>query len=97
MEFEWDEAKNQKNIRKHQISFQTAMLAFADPLHIAVQDRVDGGEERWQTLGVVQGRLLLLVAHTVMDDDGEEIVRIISARKAEPKERKRYEQANKNR
>ncbi len=39
MEFEWDEAKNQKNIRKHQISFQTAMLAFADPLHIAVQDR----------------------------------------------------------
>lgn len=97
MEFEWDEIKNQKNIRKHKISFQTAMLAFADPLHVAIQDRVEAGEERWQTLGVVQGRLLLLVAHTVMDDGGEEVVRIISARKAEPKERKRYEQANKNR
>ena len=73
------------------------MLAFADPLHISIQDRVENGEMRWQTLGVVQGQTLLLVAHTVLDDDNVEVVRIISARKAEPKERKRYEQANQNR
>ena len=57
------------------------------------QDRIEGGEYRWQTLGMVEGHLLLLVAHTVRDDaDGIELIRIISARRAEPKERKRYEQ-----
>ena len=57
------------------------------------QDRIENGEYRWQTLGVVDGYLLLLVAHAVRDDvDGTEVIRIISARRAEPKERKRYEQ-----
>ena len=57
------------------------------------QDRIEKGERRWQTLGLVDGYLLLLVAHTVRDDvDGTEVIRIISARRAEPKERKRYEQ-----
>ena len=58
------------------------------------QDRIENGERRWQTLGMVDGCLLmLLVAHTVQDDgDGTEVIRIISARRAEPKERKRYEQ-----
>lgn len=50
-------------------------------------------ERRWQTLGTVEGHLLLLVAHTVRDDeDGTELIRIISARRAEPKERKHYAQ-----
>ena len=49
-------------------------------------------ERRWQTLGLVEGWLLLLVAHTVWDEDGTEVIRIISARRAEPKERRRYEQ-----
>lgn len=53
---------------------------------------MENGEYRWQTLGWVEGHLLLLVAHTVRDDeDGTEIIRIISARRAEPKERTRYE------
>jgi len=57
------------------------------------QDRIENAEHRWQTLGSVGRYLLLLVAHTVRDDqDGSEIIRIISARRAEPKERKRYEQ-----
>src|SRR3546814_16347199 len=59
-------------------------------------DRIEGGEQRWQTLGLVEGHLLLLVAHTVAedDDDGEyvEIIHIISARKADRKERRRYEE-----
>lgn len=55
-------------------------------------------EERWQTLGVVHGVTVLLVAHTITEDDGEgepvEVIRIISARRATPRERKRYEQEN---
>ena len=56
------------------------------------QDRIEKGERRWQTLGMVDGCLLLLVAHTVQDDeDGTDVICIISARRAEPKERKCYE------
>ena len=51
------------------------------------QDRIENGEHRWQTLGLVDGYLLILVAHTVrVDVDGTEVIRIISARRAEPKE-----------
>ncbi|WP_373683754.1 BrnT family toxin [Mycobacterium sp. KBS0706] len=53
-------------------------------------------EQRWQTLGMVEGRVLLLVAHTIRDEDEDgrpiEIIRIISARAADRKERRRYEQ-----
>jgi uncharacterized DUF497 family protein len=91
--FEWSPAKAESNFRKHRISFEVAIRAFADPFALVEQDRIENGERRWQTLGLVEGHLLLLVAHTVRDDeDGTEIVRIISARRAEPKERKRYEQ-----
>lgn len=91
--FEWDAAKAQSNLQKHRVSFEIATRVFADPLAMVEQDRIENGERRWQTLGTVDGYLLLLVAHTVRDDeDGTEIIRIISARRAEPKERKRYEQ-----
>ena len=59
------------------------------------QDRIENGEQRWQTIGMVDGHLVLLVAHTVgADDDGTEVIGIISARKADQKERKRYEEEN---
>jgi uncharacterized DUF497 family protein len=89
--FEWDSAKAESNLKKHRVSFETATRAFADPFAIVKQDRIESGELRWQTLGVVDGYLLLLVAHTTRDIDGIESIRIISARRAEPKERKRYE------
>jgi len=94
--FEWDEAKNLSNQRKHDgVSFEEARHVFQDPLHVSVQDRIEGGEQRWQTVGEVQGVVILVVAHTVTqaDDDGEsvEIIRIISARRATPRERRRYE------
>lgn len=73
--------------------FETATRVFADPFAVFKQDRIENGEHRWQTLGIVEGYLLLLVAHTLRDDeDGTEVIRIISARRAEPKERKHYEQ-----
>ena len=91
--FEWDAAKAARNLVKHRVSFETATRAFADPFLLTQQDRMENGEHRWQTIGMVEGHLVLLVAHTVgEDDDGTEVLRIISARKAEPKERKRYEQ-----
>jgi uncharacterized DUF497 family protein len=91
--FEWDPEKSKRNIKKHRISFETAIRAFADPFALMEQDRIDGGEYRWQTLGFVEGHLLVLVAHTIWDDeDGAEVIRIISARRAEQHERNRYEQ-----
>ncbi|AQX31157.1 BrnT family toxin [Bartonella schoenbuchensis] len=91
--FEWDKIKAESNLRKHRISFEVAVRVFADPLAMTRQDRIENGEYRWQTLGLVNGFLLLLVAHTIYDDkDGREVIRIISARRASLKERKRYEE-----
>lgn len=70
------------------------MLVFEDPLHISVQHRVERGEARWQTVGAMEGAVLLVVAHTVRQDDGDEIIRIISARKPDASERRAYEEAD---
>ena len=90
--FEWDRAKADSNVRKHGVSFETAARVFADPLHVSDQDRIEDGEQRWQTIGTVDGVQLLLVAHLWREEDGEEVVRIISARPATREERKYYEQ-----
>lgn len=96
LRFEWDPVKAAANHRKHGVGFETAMLVFADPFALSVQDRVEGHEARWQTIGRVGDQLLLIVAHAVREDDegGEEVevIRIISARKAARRERRRYEQ-----
>ena len=52
----------------------------------------ENGEYRWQAIGMVHGQAVLLVAHTVQDHNGMDHIRIISARQAEKKERKQYEQ-----
>jgi uncharacterized DUF497 family protein len=96
--FEWDEKKAESNLKKHRVSFETALRAFDDPFAFVEQDRIENGELRWQTTGLVDGYLLLLVAHAVevVEDEAEketiEVIDIISARRADPKERKRYEQ-----
>lgn len=94
LRFEWDAAKAAANLRKHGVSFELAMRVFADPLAISHQDRISGSEPRWQTLGRVDGMLLLLVAHTVRDEDESEVIRIISARAATRKEKRDHEQEN---
>lgn len=95
MRFEWNQDKDRVNRIKHKVSFETACLVFDDPHHLSIQDRHEYGEERWQTLGIIDGVVLLLVAHIVLDDEQEEIIRIISARKATKLERHSYEQAYK--
>ncbi len=94
MRFEWDEAKARANTTKHKVSFELARRVFDDPMHLSIQDRHEAGEERWQTLGSVGGVVLLLVAHTYgyVAESGEEVIRIISARKASRHERAVYEQ-----
>jgi len=89
--FDWDEKKNAINLAKHGVDFETASLVFDDPLHLPAQDCVVDSEERWQTIGMADGVLLLLVVHTFEYEDDEEAVRIISARKANAHERRRYE------
>lgn len=92
LKFEWDEAKNLANLRKHKLSFETASLVFIDPFALMRQDRFVDGEPRWQAIGRVAEELVLVVAHTVRDDEeGNEVVRLISARKALKAERKHYE------
>ena len=94
--FEWDPAKAAGNLRKHGVSFEAALRAFADPYALSELERIEDGEQRWQTLGVVEGYVLLVVAHTIRDAEEEgqliEVVRIISARAANRTERRRYEQ-----
>ena len=89
--FDWDPEKARSNLRKHGISFAIAQHVFSDPDALSEGDRIEGGERRWQTLGLADGVLLLLVAHTVENDGQDEIIRVISARRADRKERKRYE------
>ena len=93
MRFVWDERKNRRNRAKHKVSFETAASVFDDPHAISIQDRFVTGEERWQTLGLIEGTVVLLVAHLVEVEGNEEIIRIISARKATPREREIYAQS----
>jgi uncharacterized DUF497 family protein len=91
--FEWDPRKDRANRHKHGVNFDTARRVFDDPLHISVPERMIDGEQRWQTVGKVEGVVLLLVAHTVNEAENDVVIRIISARKATKHERKQYEQA----
>jgi hypothetical protein len=91
--FEWDEAKNRLNRAKHGVSFETARFVFQDPLHLSVQNRHELGEERWVTIGIVD-RVVLVVAHIYSEVDGDEAIRIISARRATRTERIRYEEGS---
>lgn len=92
MRFEWDPRKDKANREKHGIGFELAQRVFDDPNHLSLQNRHESGEERWQTLGLIGPYAILLVAHTYEDENGEEIVRIISARKATRAERRRYDE-----
>ena len=94
MRFEWDEAKNERNLIKHRVRFETAVLAFDDPYALTQRDESTSNEERWITLGSVSGGIVLFIVHTGFERQGEEAVRIISARAATPRERKRYEEAH---
>jgi uncharacterized DUF497 family protein len=91
--FTWDRAKAESNKRKHGIEFDEATAVFFDEFALSEQDRIEGYEYRWQTIGSMDGWIIVTVAHTIFEDDDVEIIHIISARPATRRERKRYEQA----
>jgi hypothetical protein len=83
--FEWDETKAAKNFAAHGVCFESARDVFKDPFSIEWRDdRKPYGEDRFVTIGMVEGRLLY-VAYTMRGD----VIRIISARGAEPYEKRR--------
>jgi uncharacterized DUF497 family protein len=90
--FEWDEAKNGRNQRKHGVSFQKASRVFDDPNALMALDGVEGSEERWRAIGRVDATTVVVVAHAVRIRAGNEVIRIISARRASQQESDRYEE-----
>jgi uncharacterized DUF497 family protein len=93
MRFEWDVDKNRTNQRKHDgLAFESAALVFNDPNTIFRKDRVVAGEQRWHAIGTATGAVLLVVHVYRMENehDKEEIIRIVSAREANKRERGIY-------
>jgi uncharacterized protein len=89
-EFEWDDRKAAANLADHDVSFAVARRAFDDVFAVEIEDRrEDYGEDRYVLLGIVAKRLLA-VTYTFRGKR----VRIISARAAEPFERRLYHEKN---
>jgi uncharacterized DUF497 family protein len=89
MTFEWDEAKNRSNIRKHGFDFAEAEEMFRGFLLVRPDTREDYGEERWIGIGMIQGRFAFLA----FAEPGPHTIRVISLRRAHHEERKDYEKA----
>ncbi len=87
VKFEWDDDKNSENIRKHGIDFLDVVEMFNHPMLTRLDTRRDYGEDRWIGVGILKN----IVAVTVyLEWEGEETIRIISARKATSHESKEY-------
>ena len=85
MQFEWDEDKRLINIKKHGIDFVDVPTIFEHDIVTVIDDRFEYSETRYQTLGILKSRVILVV-HT----ESETVIRIISARKANKREEKTY-------
>ena len=86
MRFSWDQKKNALNERKHHVTFEMAARVFLDPHRIEqYDDREDYGEDRWITIGTADPALLVVV-YAVR----EEMIRLISARRANAQEERAY-------
>ena len=87
MRFEWDHAKNQANRKKHGLDFADAAHVFDGPILTFEDRRQSYGEPRYLTVGTLAGRMVI-IAHTLRGD----ATRIISMRKANARERARYQE-----
>jgi uncharacterized protein len=86
--FEWDPPKARSNFAKHGVGFEEASTVFGDPLSLTIPDPEHSRmEERFVTMGIAFTGKLLVVVHTDRGDN----IRIISARRANRRERKSYE------
>jgi len=90
--FAWDDDKAARNWRDHAVTFDMAREVFGDPFGVEWQDLAQNrNEERYSVIGMVEGRLLF-VGYTMPGDK----IRIITARKAEPYERRKYHDENRD-
>jgi len=89
LRFEWDETKSRENERKHRVTFEEAETVFPDDGGVLIRDE-DEGEERFVLIGTSAALRVLVVSHTYRARD--EVIRLISARKASRAERRDYEQ-----
>lgn len=87
MRLEWDEEKARLNARKHRVTFEEAATVFADPLALIIED--EGHPENARIIGESLASRVLLV---VFVERGGDVLRLISARRATPHERRRYEE-----
>jgi hypothetical protein len=88
MRFEWDGGKATSNLKKHRVSFDEAVTVFYDPLAATFEDPFHSQDEnRFVTVGYSAEGRLIVVCHV----ERAEVVRLISARRATPSERKRHE------
>ncbi len=85
MRFEWDEVKRQSNLRDHRLDFADAEVVFSGATFTFLDDRFEYDEDRYITLGLLRNSVVV-IAHT----EREEIIRVISMRKATKNEQKRY-------
>jgi hypothetical protein len=91
--FTWRPEKAKTNLRKHGVSFETAKQVFADPFRLILDDREDdAGELRLHAIGRADKQVLLLVVFIDRSEDEQEIIHIISARKAAAYEEEIYAQ-----
>ena len=91
--FEWDPNKADKNFKKHKIRFENAAEIFLDPFALSIfDDEHSIDEDRYITIGLVKNDNLIVVVHTFVEFERDQIrIRIISARKASKKEIKQYQ------
>ena len=87
MIYEWDDRKNEENIRKHGIDFADVTEVFAHPMLAALDQRRDYGEDRWIGLGLMKDMVVVVV---YLEYDDEDRIRIISAQKATRYESRQY-------
>jgi uncharacterized DUF497 family protein len=90
LRLEWDERKNAANKRKHAISFEEAQTVFYDDQALLIKEDESGSEERFLLLGLSSAFRTLVVSHCYRESD--EVIRIISARRANRYERAQYNQ-----
>jgi hypothetical protein len=89
MKFEWDESKNEANLRKHGFDFHDAREVFQGPLLARLDERENYGEDRWQGIGLLRGQVVVVIFTQRQPD----IIRVISLRKAKKHEREGFEKA----
>jgi uncharacterized DUF497 family protein len=91
LQFTWDENKNKENLKKHGIDFNTAIFVFQDSNYVKIYDSTHSiDEERWNIIGMVNDVVLFVVETEITDN----VIRIISARKANKSEREKYNGKN---